>query len=132
MADSSPAFQAHSFFAHSHSNSFSRVCRSVMSNQQTFDFLNGDCSQSKTRVKDLSHEEGERGSPKVSRAVKEFRAATDWQSLDCNRISSASVAEGDCSGDDSELGALVAESQDRESVLRKLRNDLGCLLPKTG
>jgi hypothetical protein len=103
-----------------------------MSNQQTFDFLNGDCSQSKTRVKDLSHGEGERGSPQVSRAVKEFRAATDWQSLDCNRISSASVAEGDCSGDDSELGALVAESQDRESVLRKLRNDLGCLLPKTG
>ena len=100
-----------------------------MSNQQTFDFLNGDCSQGKTCVKDLSHEEDERGSLRVPGAVKEFRAGTDWQNLDCDQVSLVSVAESDCSGDDSAIGALVAESQDRDSVLRKLRNDLGCVLP---
>ena len=103
-----------------------------MSNQQTFDFLNGDCSQGKSRMKDLSHQEDERGSQRVPGAVKEFRAGTDWQRLDCDRVSPASGAQSDCSGDDSVLGALVAESQDRDSVLRKLRNDLGCVLPETG
>ena len=99
-----------------------------MSNQQTFDFLTGHCSEGKSRVNGLSHAESERSSQAVPEPGKAFRAGTDWQSFKSRNFSPASVAEVDSPLDDSGLNALVAESQDRDSILRKLRVDLGCVL----
>ncbi len=130
MAASGLEFQHHTSLApsHSHSNSFTRVLRSVMSNQQTFDFLAGYCSQGKARANDLSVRECEQNSQPVPEPVKAFRAGTDWQSLESRRFSPASLAEVGRPLDDSEFDALASESQDRESVLRQLRVDLGCVL----
>lgn len=118
----------HLLLLHSHSNSFTRVLCSVMSNQQTFDFLTGYCSQGKAGANDLSAGECGQNSQSVPEPVKAFRAGTDWQSLGSRRFSSASVAKVGSPLDDSELNALASESQDRESVVRKLRVDLGCVL----
>ena len=62
-----------------------------MSNQQTFDFLAGYCSQGKARANDLSVRECEQNSQSVPEPVKAFRAGTDWQSLGDHRFSPASV-----------------------------------------
>ena len=118
----------HLLLLHSHSNSFTRVLRSVMSNQQTFDFLTGYCSQGKAGANDLSDGECEQNSQSVPEPVKAFRAGTDWQGLGDHRFSPASAAEAGSQLEDSELDTLASESQDRESVLRKLRVDLGCVL----
>ena len=69
---------------HFPSNSFSRVCRSTMSNQQTFDFLDGYCSQScattgRVGSKESNRQQEDDGSPSVPEAVQEFRSRTDWQ-----------------------------------------------------
>ena len=99
-----------------------------MSNQQTFDFLTGYCSQGKACPNDLSEVDCEQNSRSVPEPVKAFRAGTDWQSLEAQRFSPALVAEVDKPLNGSELDALATESQDRESVVRKLRVDLGCVL----
>ncbi|MDB4476696.1 hypothetical protein N9018_00685 [Rhodopirellula sp.] len=106
-----------------------------MSNQQTFDFLAGYCPQGETRVKDvarvddLSAGQCDQGSQPVPEPVKEFRAGTDWQCLEQRNLSPASVAESGHPLDGQGVDALAAEKQDRESVLRKLRVELGCVLP---
>ncbi len=62
-----------------------------MSNQQTFDFLTGYCSQGKARTNDLSDVDCEQNSQPVPESVKAFRAGTDWQSLECQRFSPVPV-----------------------------------------
>ena len=106
-----------------------------MSNQQTFDFLAGYCPQGETRVKDvarvddLSAGQRDQGSQPVPEPVKEFRAGTDWQCLKQRNLLPASVAESGHPLDGQGVDALAAEKQARESVLRKLRVELGCVLP---
>ena len=113
---------------HSHSNSFTRVLRSVMSSQQTFDFLAGYCSQGNARANDFSEGERELNAQSVPEPGKAFRAGTDWQSLESERFSPASVADLGSLVDDSEVDVLASENQDREAVLRKLRVELGYTL----
>lgn len=99
-----------------------------MSNQQTFDFLTGYCSQSKARANDSSDGECELNSQSVPESVKAFRAGTDWQSLESSSFSSAAGAEVCDSLDESKVDALMPGIETREAVLRKLRVDLGCVL----
>lgn len=120
---------------HFPSNSFSRVCRSTMSNQQTFDFLDGYCSQScattgRVGSKESNRQQEDDGSPSVPEAVQEFRSRTDWQDSGVESVvlDPLPASIGDCSGSDSEVEGDGTQEQHRETVLRKLRVDLGCVL----
>ena len=99
-----------------------------MSSQQTFDFLAGYCSQGNARANDFSEGKRELNSQSVPELVKAFRAGTDWQSLESECFSPASVADFGSLLDDSGVEVLASENQDREAVLRKLRVELGCVL----
>lgn len=118
----------HFLFSNFTQSSSKRVLRSVMSNQQTFDFLTGYGSQGKARANDLSDVECEQNSQFVPEPVKAFRDGTDWQSVEPDCLLPASVIEVGSPRDDLKFDAVATESQKREAVLRKLRVDLGCVV----
>ena len=96
-----------------------------MSNQQTFDFLAGYCPQGEAQVQELPSRKEERESQSVREENESCFDGRGQQSF------SPVVVEETGRDLDEDSGSLVSESLNRESVLRKLRTKLGCVLPES-
>ena len=98
-----------------------------MSNQQTFDFLTGCSPPSETQVQELSSrkQKRERESQPVRAGNESCFDRRDRQSFLPDVVEETVKDLHECSA------PLVSESPDRESMLRKLRIELGCGLPES-